>query len=159
MVYKLNKRLSIFVSIILTILVFQPEVQARPNEPQHWSGKAKPLPKPSKVKFNTTSCDRLDQSVSRQADAMVSYLGNRTRTNKDTVIKATQELSGLFLYEQKRFPESIRPYMRKVSESAVEELTRISSKGVPTWSYSINDAYLVYLKKVQELGYVGSKCL
>jgi hypothetical protein len=159
MVYKLNKRLSIFVSIILTILVFQPEVQARPNEPQHWSGKAKPLPKPSKVKFNTTSCDRLDQSVSRQADAMVSYLGNRTRTNKDTVIKATQELSGLFLYEQKRFPESIRPYMRKVSESAVEELTRISSKGVPTWSYSINDAYLVYVKKIQELGYVGSKCL
>lgn len=159
MVYKLNKRLSIYVSIILTILLFQPEVQARPNEPQHWSGQAKPLPKPDKVKFNTTSCERLDNAVKDQADSMVSYLGNRTKANKDKTIKATQELSGRFLYEQKKFPESIRPYMRKVSEAAVEELTRISSKGVLTWSYSIDDAYLAYVKKVQELGYVGSKCL
>ena len=98
-------------------------------------------------------------AVKDQADSMVSYLGNRTKANKDKTIKATQELSGRFLYEQKKFPESIRPYMRKVSEAAVEELTRISREGVLTWSYSIDDAYLVYVKKVQELGYVGSKCL
>jgi len=159
MVYELKKRIKIFVSIILLTIIVIPGSSARPQDAQHWDGPSKPLPKPLKVKFNVSSCDRLDQSVSRQADAMVSYLGNRTRTNKDTVIKATQELSGLFLYEQKRFPESIRPYMRKVSESAVEELTRISSKGVPTWSYSINDAYLVYVDKIQELGYVGEKCL
>lgn len=155
----MKKRIKIFVSIILLTIIVVPETSARPVEPKRWEGPAKPLPKPLKVKFNVTSCEKLDQSVSRQADAMVSYLGNRTKTNKDKAVKATQELSGLFLYEQKKFPESIRPYMRKVSESAVEELTRISSKGAITWSYSINDAYLVYADKVQELGYVGSKCL
>lgn len=155
----MNKKIKLFVSIILLTIIVIPGSDARPVEPKRWEGPAKPLPKPLKVKFNVTSCEKLDQSVSRQADAMVSYLGNRTKTNKDKAVKATQELSGLFLYEQKKFPESIRPYMRKVSESAVEELTRISSKGAITWSYSINDAYLVYADKVQELGYVGSKCL
>ena len=155
----MNKRLSLYVSIILTVLVFTPSVALQPIEPKYWDGASKPLPKPDKVKFNLSSCDRLDRAVKAQADAVVSYIGQRTKTNKNKAITATKELSTIFLYEQKKFPESIRPYMRKVSEAAVEELTRISGKGVLTWSYSIDDAYLVYVKKVQELGYVGSKCL
>lgn len=159
MVYKLSKRLSIFFSIILATVLVIPGSDARPQDGKHWDGPSKPLLKPSKVKFNTTSCERLDNVVRNQADAMVSYIGHRTKTNKDKAIKATQELSGLFLYEQMKFPESIRPYMRRVSEAAVEELTRITREGVLTWSYSIDDAYLAYAKKVQELGYVGEKCL
>jgi hypothetical protein len=155
----MNKRLSLYVSIILTVLVFTPSVALQPIEPKYWDGASKPLPKPDKVKFNLSSCDRLDRAVKAQADAVVSYIGQRTKTNKNKAITATKELSTIFLYEQKNFPSSIRPYMRKVSESAVEDLTRISKKGVLTWSYSIDNAYLAYVKKVQELGYVGNKCL
>jgi hypothetical protein len=155
----MNKRLSIYVSIILTILLFTPSVASQPIEPKHWGGQAKPLPKPDKVKFKISSCERLDRAVKVQADSVVSYIGQRTRTNKDKAITATKELSTIFLYEQKNFPSSIRPYMRKVSEAAVEDLSRISRKGVLTWSYSIDNAYLEFVGKVQELGYVGEKCL
>jgi hypothetical protein len=155
----MNKKIKLFVSIILLTIIVIPGSDARPVEPKRWEGPAKPLPKPSKVKFNVSSCEKLDQAVKLQADAMVAYIGKRTATNKNEAVTATQELSTIFLYNQKNFSESIRPYMRRVSEAAVEELTRISSKGAITWSYSINDAYLVYADKVQELGYVGSKCL
>lgn len=155
----MNKKLAIFVSIILVTLTFTPGVASSPIEPKHWDGAAKPLPKPSKVKFDVTSCDRLDQAVKAHADSMVSYIGQRTKTNKNKAITATKELSTIFLYEQKNFPASIRPYMRKVSESAVEDLTRITSNSVLTWSYSIDNAYLGFVGKVQELGYIGKKCL
>lgn len=155
----MNKRIAFFVSIILVGLVYIPVSEARPVEPKRWEGPAKPLPKPSKVKFNVSSCDRLDQAVKSQADAQVAYIGSRTKTNRDKSITATKELSTMFLYEQKNFPASIRPYMRKVSEAAAEDLARISSKGVLTWSYSIDNAYLEFAGKIREIGYVGSKCL
>jgi hypothetical protein len=155
----MNKKVKLFVSIILLTIIVIPGSDARPQDAKHWAGPSKPLPKPSKVKFNVSSCEKLDQSVSRQADAMVAYIGKRTATNKNKAVTATQELSTIFLYNQKNFPESIRPYMRKVSEAAVEDLTRISSKGVLTWSYSIDNAYLEFVGKIREIGYVGSKCL
>lgn len=155
----MNKKLTVLFSIILTLLVSGYLLNlSQPSQPKRLTV-SKLLPKPLKVKFDVSSCAILAQAVTEQANAKVTLIGKRTKSNKAKSIETTKKLSTVFLNEQKNFKKDIRPYMRKVSEAAVEELAQISTPSVITWSYSIDNAYLKFVDKIRELGYVGGKCL